>query len=75
MEKNFKKSINAEGGNVRRGWIFFFKISKRDFTFIRKMGVHMYFMLFWILLTNLVLILAPTFKHGTKKRRKKICEQ
>ena len=31
--KKSKKSINVEGG-------FFFKISKRDFTFIREMRVH-----------------------------------
>ena len=38
MEKS-KKSINMEGGNVRGGWIIFFKISKHDFTFIREMRV------------------------------------
>ena len=38
MEKS-KKSINVEGGNVPGGWIFF-KINKRDSTFIREMRVH-----------------------------------
>ena len=38
--KNLKKSINVEGGNVHGRWIFFFKISKRDFTFIREMRVY-----------------------------------
>ena len=38
MEKS-KKSINVEGGNVRGGWIFFFKINKRASTFIREMRV------------------------------------
>ena len=37
MEKT--TTINVEGGNVRGGWIFFFKINKRDFTFIREMRV------------------------------------
>ena len=43
--ENSKKSINVEGG------FFFFKISKRDFTFIREMRVsnstaydHIYFL-------------------------------
>ena len=30
----------VEGGNVHGGWIFFFKISKRDFAFIREMRVQ-----------------------------------
>ena len=29
-----------KGGNVRGGWNFFFKINKRDSTFIREMRVH-----------------------------------
>ena len=37
--KKYKKSINVEGGNVRGGWIFRFKINKRVFTFIREMRV------------------------------------
>ena len=35
--KKSKKTINVEGGNVRGGWIFYFKINKRDSTFIREM--------------------------------------
>ena len=38
MEKS-KKSINVEVGNECGGWIFFFKINKRDSTFIREMRV------------------------------------
>ena len=38
--KKSKKSINAEGGNVRGGGIFFFKFSKCDFTFIREWRVN-----------------------------------
>ena len=38
--KKYKKSINVEGGNVRGGWIFRFKINKRVFTFIREMRVN-----------------------------------
>ena len=34
------KSINIEGGNVCGGWNFFFKINKRDSTFIREMRVN-----------------------------------
>ena len=34
-----KNLRNMEGGNVHGGWIFF-KISKRDFTFIREMRVY-----------------------------------
>ena len=37
--KIFKKSINVEGGFLRGGWIFFFKITKRASTFIREMRV------------------------------------
>ena len=33
------KSIIVEGGNVRGGWNFFFKINKRASTFIREMRV------------------------------------
>ena len=34
-----RKSINMDGGNLHEGSDFFFKISKRDFTFIREMKV------------------------------------
>ena len=37
--KKSKKSINVEGGNVRGGQNFFFKINKRASTFIREMRV------------------------------------
>ena len=36
---NMEVGINVEGRNVRGGWIFFFKINKRDSTFIREMRV------------------------------------
>ena len=42
MQKS-KKALNMEDGNVRRGWNFFFKTSRRDFTFIRKMRVPKHF--------------------------------
>ena len=40
MEKS-KKSINVEGENVRGGKIFFFKISKHDFTLFRDESKHL----------------------------------